>query len=48
VYADGVLYGSRPQRLVARRARRRDRQELWVHEGLNGITSKGINLWQSA
>ena len=23
-------------------------KELWVHDGLNGITSKGINYWESA
>ena len=23
-------------------------KEIWVHEGLSGITSKGINYWQSA
>jgi quinoprotein glucose dehydrogenase len=23
-------------------------QEIWVHDGLNGITSKGINYWESA
>ena len=23
-------------------------KEIWVHEGLNGITSKGINYWESA
>jgi quinoprotein glucose dehydrogenase len=23
-------------------------KEIWIHEGLNGITSRGINFWQSA
>jgi quinoprotein glucose dehydrogenase len=23
-------------------------KELWIHEGLNGITNRGINYWQSA
>jgi quinoprotein glucose dehydrogenase len=23
-------------------------KEIWIHEGLNGITSRGINYWQSA
>ena len=22
-------------------------KEIWIHEGLNGITSRGINYWQS-
>ena len=22
-------------------------KEIWVHDGLNGITSKGINYWES-
>src|SRR3990170_1343846 len=22
-------------------------KELWIHDGLNGITSKGINYWES-
>ena len=22
-------------------------KEIWIHEGLNGITSKGINYWES-
>ena len=23
-------------------------KEIWIHEGLNGITSRGVNFWQSA
>ena len=48
VYADGVLYGlgRNASSLVALDAA--TGKELWVHEGLNGITSKGINLWESA
>jgi quinoprotein glucose dehydrogenase len=23
-------------------------KELWIHEGLNGMTSRGVNYWQSA
>ena len=22
-------------------------KEIWIHEGLNGMTSRGINYWQS-
>src|SRR5262249_38625576 len=22
-------------------------KEIWIHEGLNGITSRGVNYWQS-
>jgi len=48
VYDDGVLYGlgRNASSLVALDAA--TGKELWVHEGLNGITSKGINYWQSA
>ena len=48
VYADGMLYGlgRNASSLVALDAA--TGKELWVHEGLNGITSKGINYWQSA
>ena len=48
VFADGVLYGlgRNASSLVALDAA--TGKELWVHEGLNGITSKGINLWESA
>ena len=48
VFADGVLYGlgRNASSLVALDAA--TGKELWVHEGLNGITSKGINYWQSA
>jgi len=48
VYDDGVLYGlgRNASSLVALDGA--TGKELWVHEGLNGITSKGINYWQSA
>src|SRR5262245_58129692 len=48
VYADGVLYGlgRNASALVALDAA--TGKEVWVHEGLSGITSKGINYWQSA
>ena len=48
VFAEGVLYGlgRNASSLVALEAD--TGKELWVHEGLNGITSKGINYWQSA
>jgi quinoprotein glucose dehydrogenase len=47
VFADGVLYGlgRNASSIVALDAA--TGKELWVHEGLNGITSKGINYWQS-
>ena len=48
VFADGVLYGlgRNASSLVALDAA--TGKEIWVHEGLNGITSKGINYWESA
>ena len=48
VFADGMLYGlgRNGSSLVALDAA--TGKELWVHEGLNGITSKGINYWESA
>jgi quinoprotein glucose dehydrogenase len=48
VYADGMLYGlgRNASSLVALDAA--TGKEIWVHEGLSGITSKGINYWQSA
>jgi len=47
VYAHDVLYGlRRDQALVALNAT--TGEEIWVHEELNGITSKGINYWESA
>jgi quinoprotein glucose dehydrogenase len=48
VFADGMLYGlgRNASSIVALDAA--TGKELWVHEGLNGITSKGINYWQSA
>jgi quinoprotein glucose dehydrogenase len=47
VFARGVLYGlGRNQgAIVALDAA--TGKELWVHDGLNGITSKGINYWES-
>jgi quinoprotein glucose dehydrogenase len=48
VYAHDVLYGlgRNASALVALDAT--TGKELWVHDGLNGITSKGINYWESA
>jgi quinoprotein glucose dehydrogenase len=48
VYANGVLYGlgRNGSSLVALDAA--TGKELWIHEGLSGITSKGINYWESA
>ena len=47
VFARDVLYGlGRNSSLVALDAT--TGKEIWIHEGLNGITSKGINYWESA
>ena len=48
VFANDVLYGlgRNASALVALDAA--TGKEIWVHEGLNGITSKGINYWESA
>ena len=48
VFDDGMLYGlgRNASSVVALDAA--TGKEVWVHEGLNGITSKGINYWQSA
>jgi quinoprotein glucose dehydrogenase len=47
VFARGVLYGlgRNQSSIVALDAA--TGKEIWVHEGLNGITSKGINYWES-
>src|SRR5262249_11909571 len=47
VYMDGVLYGlgRNASSLVAIDAG--TGKEIWIHEGLNGVTGKGINYWQS-
>src|ERR1041384_4177432 len=47
VYVDGGIYGlgRNAGALVALDAA--TGKEIWVHEGLTGITSKGINYWQS-
>ena len=47
VYARDVLYGfgRNGTSLVALDAT--TGKELWIHEGLNGMTSKGINYWES-
>ena len=47
VVVDGVLYGlgRNGSSLVALDAT--TGKEIWIHEGLNGIVSKGINYWQS-
>ena len=48
VFANDVLYGlgRNASALVALDAT--TGEEIWVHEGLSGITSKGINYWESA
>ena len=48
VFANDVLYGlgRNASALVALDAA--TGKEIWVHEGLNGITSEGINYWESA
>jgi quinoprotein glucose dehydrogenase len=47
VYARDVLYGlgRNGTSLVALDAA--TGKEIWIHEGLNGINSKGINYWES-
>jgi glucose dehydrogenase len=47
VFAHDVLYGlgRNASALVAHDAT--TGKEIWVHEGLSGITSKGINYWES-
>ena len=47
VAVDGVLYGlgRNSAALVALDAT--TGKEIWIHDGLNGIVSKGINFWQS-
>src|SRR5258706_4051734 len=47
VFAHDVLYGlgRNASSLVALDAT--TGKEIWVHEDLNGITSKGINYWES-
>jgi glucose dehydrogenase len=47
VFAHDVLYGlgRNASALVALDAT--TGKEIWVHEGLSGITSKGINYWES-
>jgi quinoprotein glucose dehydrogenase len=47
VYARDVLYGfgRNGSSIVALDAR--TGKEIWIHEGLNGATSKGINYWES-
>ena len=48
VFANDMLYGlgRNASSLVALDAT--TGKEIWVHEDLNGITSKGINYWESA
>jgi quinoprotein glucose dehydrogenase len=47
VVVDDVLYGlGRNNSLIALDAA--TGKEIWIHEGLNGINSNGINYWQSA
>jgi quinoprotein glucose dehydrogenase len=47
VMANNVLYGfGRDNALIALDAT--TGKEIWIHEGLNGINSNGINYWQNA
>src|SRR3954467_322237 len=46
IVVDDTVYGSgRNGALVALDAS--TGKEIWIHEGLNGMTSRGINYWQS-
>jgi quinoprotein glucose dehydrogenase len=47
VAVDGVLYGLARGGSALVALDGTTGKEIWVHEGLNGITSKGINFWQS-
>ena len=48
VFANDVLYGLGRNASALVALDPATGKEIWVHEGLNGITSKGINYWESA
>jgi quinoprotein glucose dehydrogenase len=48
VFANGMLYGLGRNAGALVALDPATGQEIWVHDGLNGITSKGINYWESA
>ena len=48
VFANDVLYGLGRNASALIALDPATGKEIWVHEGLNGITSKGINYWESA
>ena len=48
VFAGGTLYGLGRNAGALVALDPATGQEIWVHDGLNGITSKGINYWESA
>jgi quinoprotein glucose dehydrogenase len=47
VFANDVLYGLGRNASAVVALDAATGKELWVHDGLNGITSKGINYWES-
>ena len=47
VFAGGLLYGLGRNAGALVALDPATGQEIWVHDGLNGITSKGINYWES-
>jgi quinoprotein glucose dehydrogenase len=47
VYANDVLYGLGRNNAALVALDATTGKELWVHDGLSGITSKGINYWES-
>ena len=48
VFANDVLYGLGRNAAAIVALDPATGKEIWVHDGLNGITSKGINYWESA
>ena len=48
VFAGGLLYGLGRNAGALVALDPATGKEIWVHDGLNGITSKGINYWESA
>ena len=47
VFARDVLYGLGRNNAAIVALDPTTGKEVWVHDGLNGITSKGINYWES-
>ena len=48
MFANGILYGLGRNAGALVALDPATGKEIWVHDGLNGITSKGINYWESA